>query len=80
MGVNRRLRRSKLRNPRMLQMTALAYAFSVLAAPGRRLEVAGELDALEQRALRNAAWYDGNNVIESSYRFLSRVFDGFLRP
>lgn len=79
MGVNRRSRRSKLRNPRVLQMTVLAYAFSALVPHSRRLEAVDKLDDLERRALRNAHWYSGNSAIAPSYGFLSRVFDGFFR-
>lgn len=76
-GVTKRLRRSKMRNPRMLQMTVLAYAFSRFVPTDRRSGTAKRLEALKHRALENAEWYSRNNVVESCYGFLSRVFDGF---
>ena len=63
----------------MMQMTVLAYAFASIVPAEKRGAVVARLDALESRAARNAGWYAGNNVVESSYRFLSRAFDGFLR-
>ena len=79
LGFNRRARRSRLRNPRVLQMTLLAYAFDKFVPWGKRAAVAARLDALEARALKNREWYSGVPLVESSYGFLSRVFDGWLR-
>ena len=77
-GINKRARRSKMRNPRILQMTVLAYAFGHFVPNEKRLRVVNSLNRLECRVLTNAGWYAGNTVVKSSYGFLSKVFDGLL--
>lgn len=79
LGFNKRARRSKLRNPRILQITALAYAFGRLVSQEKRGETSARLDALETRANRNSDWYSGIPLLGSSFRFLAKVFDGWLR-
>lgn len=78
-GLNKRARRTRLRNPRVLQMTILAFAYDRFVPQGKRDGVAARLNALEARACEHADWYAGVPVIGSSYRFLSKVFDEWLR-
>ena len=37
------------------------------------------LDALEARVTRNREWYSGIPLLGSSFEFLAKVFDGWLR-
>lgn len=79
LGFNKRARRSKLRNPRILQITTLAYAFDRLVSQEKRNGTSARLDALETRANRNSDWYSGIPLLGSSFGFLTKVFDGWLR-
>ena len=77
-GVSRRLRRSKMRNPRILQMTVLAYAHSRFVPRERDAGTPERLCELAARAALHDSWYAGNTVITSSRDFLARVFDAWL--
>lgn len=79
LGFNKRARRSKLRNPRILQITTLAYAFDRLVSQEKRNGTSARLDALETRANRNSDWYSGIPLLGSSFGFLTKVFNGWLR-
>lgn len=79
LGFNKRARRSKLRNPRILQITTLAYAFDKFVSQEKRNGTSARLDALETRASRNSEWYSGIPLLGSSFGFLAKVFDGWLR-
>lgn len=79
LGFNKRARRSKLRNPRILQITTLAYAFDKFVSQEKRNGTSARLNALETRASRNSEWYSGIPLLGSSFGFLTKVFDGWLR-
>lgn len=79
LGFNKRARRSKLRNPRILQIITLAYAFDRFVSQEKRNGTSARLDALEMRASRNSEWYSGIPLLESSFGFIAKVFDGWLR-
>lgn len=77
-GVSRRLRRARLRNPRILQMTSLAFAHGHFVPGQKRRAAAQRLEALKRRAKTNADWYAHSNALVASYRFLEKVFDDWL--
>lgn len=77
-GVSRRLRRARLRNPRILQMTSLAFAHGHFVPGQKRCAAAQRLEALKRRAKTNADWYAHSNALVASYRFLEKVFDDWL--
>lgn len=78
LGINKRSRRSKMRNPRVLQMTVLAYAYKRFVPLEKRVGVSDRLSALELLAKKHSDWYAGLTGIVSAYRFLEKVFDGWL--
>ena len=79
LGFNKRARRSKLRNPRILQITTLAYAFDKFVSQEKRNGTTARLEALKTRASRNSEWYSGVPLLESSFEFLTKVFNEWLR-
>lgn len=77
-GVSKRLRRSKMRNPRVLQTTVLAYACNRFVTRERQARAYDGFLAFRQRAEENSDWYRGNTTIISAYDFLSKVFQAWL--
>ena len=77
-GVSKRLRRSKMHNPRILQMTVLAYTHSRFVPEEKRADVPKRLRELTARSVLHSNWYSGNTTITPSYEFLERVFDAWL--
>ena len=82
LGENRhvkRLRRSKMRNPRILQMAVLAYAYSRFVPKGRKRREPREATRTCRWSKLHGDWYAGNTAITSSHDFIARVFEGWLR-
>lgn len=77
-GVSKRLRRSKMRNPRILQMTVLAYAYSRFVPRENAEGTPERLLALADRSELHGDWYAGNTVIASSHDFIAMVFKAWL--
>ena len=77
-GVSKRLRRSKMRNPRVLQTTVLSYACNRFVTRERQARAYDGFLAFRQRAEENSDWYRGNTTIISAYDFLSKVFQAWL--
>ena len=77
-GVSKRLRRSKMRNPRILQMTVLAYAYSRFVPREKAEGTPERLLALADRSELHGDWYAGNTVIASSHDFIAMVFKAWL--
>ena len=77
-GVSKRLRRSKMRNPRILQMTVLAYAYSRFVPREKAEGTPERLLALADRSELHGDWYAGNTVIASSHDFIEMVFKAWL--
>ncbi len=74
--MSKRLRRSKMRNPRILQMAVLAYSRFV---PREKAEGTPErLLALADRSKLHGDWYASSTVITSSHDFIARVFEAWL--
>lgn len=78
-GFSKRLRRSKMRNPRVLQMTVLAYAYAHFAPQEGQVKAYRGFLSFKQRAERNSDWYSGNTTVGSAYDFLSKVFQIWLK-
>lgn len=79
LGLSKRLRRSKMGNPRVLQMTVLAYAYAHFVPRQKRESAVNRLGSFERRAKANSGWYGKNTVILSAYDYLSKVFEAWLR-
>ncbi len=77
-GMSKRLRRSKMRNPRILQMAVLAYAYSRFVPEEKTRGTSNRLRALADRAKLHGDWYASNTVITSSHDFIARVFRAWL--
>lgn len=77
-GMSKRLRRSKMRNPRILQMAVLAYAYSRFVPREKAEGTPERLLALADRSKLHGDWYAGNTVITSSHDFIARVFEAWL--
>lgn len=77
-GIPRRLRRARLRNPRILQMTSLALAYRHFVQENKRNSAVQKLESLKQRAKAHGEWYSRSNALVASYRFLEKVFDDRL--
>lgn len=78
LGVPRRLRRARLRNPRILQMTSLAFAYSHFVPQQKQGMASRRLESLEDKAKAHAEWYRRNNALIASYRFLAMVFGAWI--
>ena len=72
------LRRSKMRNPRILQMAVLAYAYSRFVPREKAEGTPERLLALADRSKLHGDWYASNTVITSSHDFIARVFEAWL--
>ena len=77
-GMSKRLRRSKMRNPRILQMAVLAYAYSRFVPKEKAEGTPERLLALADRSKLHGDWYASNTVITSSHDFIARVFKAWL--
>ena len=78
LNVSRRLRRARLRNPRILQMTSLAFAYSHFVPQQKQGMASRRLEFLEDKAKAHAEWYRHNNALIASYRFLAMVFGAWI--
>ena len=77
-GMSKRLRRSKMRNPRILQMAVLAYAYPRFVPREKAEGTPERLLALADRSKLHGDWYASNTVITSSHDFIARVFEAWL--
>ena len=77
-GMSKRLRRSKMRNPRILQMAVLAYAYSRFVPREKAEGTPERLLALADRSKLHGDWYASNTVITSSHDYIARVFEAWL--
>lgn len=77
-GISRRLRRSKMRNPRVLQMTVLAYTYMRFVPEEKRGRSIEQFQLFKSRAERHCDWYNNNTAIVSTYKYLSRIFEAWL--
>ena len=77
-GMSKRLRRSKMRNPRILQMAVLAYAYSRFVPREKAEGTPERLLALADRSKLHGDWYASSTVITSSHDFIARVFEAWL--
>jgi hypothetical protein len=73
------LRRSKMRNPRILQMAVLAYAYSRFVPKEKAGGTPERLFALADRSKLHGDWYASNTVITSSHDFIARGLRGLAR-
>ena len=79
MGINRRARRAKMANPRVQQITMMAFAYREMVAGSHTREMCrGLVDALKHRAVEHADWYTNTDCVVSTYRFLAKVFDNWV--
>ncbi len=78
-GINKRSRRSKMKNIRIQQIVILAYSHSHFVTSDTSKEHAGlQLTLLENRAIEHSSWYESNTVIASSFSFLKKALHGIL--
>jgi abortive infection bacteriophage resistance protein len=78
-GVNKRARRLKMSNPRIQQITMMAFAYRELVVGSHTKEMCRSLiKAMEHRATEHADWYSNADSVASAYRFLSRIFDSWI--
>ena len=79
MGINRRARRAKMANPRIQQITMMAFAYREMVAGFHTREMCrGLVGALKHRAVEHADWYTNTDCVVSAYRFLAKVFDNWV--
>lgn len=79
LGINKRARQSKMRNPRIQQIVMLAYAYRILVKGTHSRETCRRRVAeLEARAAEHADWYANVDSVRSSYDFLAKVFDNWI--
>jgi abortive infection bacteriophage resistance protein len=78
-GVNKRARRSKMANPRIQQITMVAYAYRELVTGAHSREMCRELvGSLISRIHLHADWYENVDSVRSSFDFLTTVFDNWI--
>jgi len=79
MGINRRARRAKMANPRVQQITMMAFAYREMVAGSHTREMCrGLVGTLKHRAVEHADWYTSTDCGTSAYRFLAKVFDNWV--
>ena len=77
-GINRRARRAKMANPRVQQITMMAFAYREMVAGSHTREMCRDLvGALKHRAVKHADWHTNTDCVVSAYRFLAKVFDNW---
>lgn len=67
-----------MRNPRILQMTVLAYVYSRFVPREKAAATPERLHALAEKSALHGDRYAGNVTIVSSHNFLARVFGSWL--
>ena len=78
-GINKRAQRSKMANPRIQQITMVAYAYHGLVTGIHSREMCLELvDSLKKRINLHADWYEGVDSVHSSFDFLNTVFVNWI--
>ena len=77
-GINKRSRRSKMRNIRIQQIVVLAFSYSHFAHSPNRENAASRLSLLESRVAEHGCWYEKNTLLTSSFAFLSRALHGMI--
>ncbi len=78
-GINRRSRRAKMANPRVQQITMMAFAYREMVTGSHTREMCKDLvGALERRAVEHADWYANVDSVVSAYKFLAKVFDNWV--
>ena len=79
MGINRRARRAKMANPRIQQITMMAFAYREMVTGSHTREMCrGLVGALKHRVVEHADWYTNTDCVVSAYRFLAKVFDNWV--
>ena len=79
MDINRRARRAKMANPRVQQITMMAFAYREMVAGFHTREMCrGLVGALKYHAVEHADWYTNTDCVVSAYRFLAKVFDNWV--
>lgn len=78
-GISKPLRRKKMRNAAIQQITTTLYAYTRMACgESSRRRASESLSALGRRMDKNACYYKSNNTISSSFDFLEKVFDSWF--
>lgn len=78
-GINKRARQPKMRNPRIKQITMMTYAYHTLVVGEQSKRMCRErIQRLERRAIEHAEWYRKVDSVRSSYKFLKIVFDNWV--
>lgn len=66
-------------NPRIQQITMVAYAYHELVAGTHSREMCRMLiDSLKRRVVLHADWYEGVDSVRSSFDFLNTVFVNWI--
>ena len=78
-GVSKALRRKKMGNAAIQQITATLYAYTRMACgESSRRRTAESLAALGRRMDEHGSYYASNTTICSSFEFLKRLFDSWF--
>ncbi len=72
-GINKRSRRSKMRNIRIQQIVVLAFSHSHFVHSSNRENAISRLSLFENRVAEHGCWYKKNTVLASSFAFLDRA-------
>lgn len=77
-GINKRSRRSKMRNTRIQQIVVLTFSHSHFVHSSNRESAISRLSLFENRVAEHGCWYEKNTVLASSFAFLDRAIRSML--
>lgn len=77
-GIGESMRKSKMRNDRIQQITTTMYMHRQLASEGVHIHRAESLQIFKERMNKNHNYYIGNYQVLSTFDFISKVIDGWF--
>lgn len=75
LGISDGMRKSKLSNARLMQLTTTLFLHHVMCSSGIKDHVGDDLSALTQRMSRHPEYYKKNDQIRTSFAYLHILFD-----
>ena len=77
-SIGKRTRDSRMDNERVRQIVTTLYMHRILATAGVKLHRADSLHVFTSRMMKNLTYYQGNQVINSTFLFLEHIIDSWF--
>lgn len=79
-GLNKKFKKNKMTNARLQQIVTLLYVHEKLVTSnGIKNKECDKLFELKERINRESNYYDSNDLIATSFNFLSKVIDNWIQ-